>query len=52
MTSTEQGAAGTPFHMAIELEKVREFARATKSKNPAYLTDGNPVSPATFLVLP
>ena len=50
MTSSEEGPTGTPFQMTIELGKVREFARATKSKNPEYLTDANPVAPATFLV--
>jgi MaoC dehydratase-like protein len=47
-----EGRAGEPFTMVVELGKVREFARATKSRNPAY--DGapgeRPVSPATFLM--
>ena len=38
--------------MVVELGKIREFARATKSRNPAY--DGGPgdapVSPGTFLI--
>lgn len=36
--------------MVVELGKVREFARATKSRNPEYLTGDHPVAPATFLV--
>jgi hypothetical protein len=43
----EQGSA--PYTMVVELGKIREFARATKSTNPAYLRDDNPVAPATFL---
>ena len=45
------GRTGEPFTMVVELGKIREFARATKSTNPAY--DGapgdTPVSPGTFL---
>ncbi|WP_239396866.1 MaoC family dehydratase N-terminal domain-containing protein [Frankia sp. CiP3] len=41
--------AGAPFTMEVELGKIREFARATKSSNPGYLTADVPVSPATFL---
>jgi hypothetical protein len=40
---------GTPYTMEVELGKIREFARATKSHNPDYLRRENPVSPATFL---
>ncbi|WP_322753448.1 FAS1-like dehydratase domain-containing protein [Frankia sp. Cas3] len=40
---------GAPFTMEVELGKIREFARATKSSNPDYLTTDVPVSPATFL---
>jgi hypothetical protein len=36
--------------MVVELGKIREFARATKSTNPEYLKAENPVAPATFLV--
>jgi hypothetical protein len=47
-----EGRVGEPFAMVVELGKVREFARATKSRNPAY--DGapgdRPVAPATFLM--
>jgi hypothetical protein len=35
--------------MEVELGKIREFARATKSSNPDYLAADRPVSPATFL---
>jgi hypothetical protein len=46
-----EGKTGEPFTMAVELGKIREFARATKSRNPAY--DGHPgdtpLSPTTFL---
>ena len=45
------GRTGEPFTMVVELGKIREFARATKSRNPAY--DGGPgdtpVIPGTFL---
>jgi N-terminal half of MaoC dehydratase len=44
------GEKGEPFGMVVERGKVREFARATKSDNPAYLEDPAPVSPPTFLV--
>jgi hypothetical protein len=44
------GAKGEPFEMVVERGKVREFARATKSQNPEYLDDPEPVSPPTFLV--
>ncbi len=45
----EENPAGKPFEMVIERGKVREFARATKSANPAYLQEETPISPATFL---
>lgn len=50
MTSLE-GRTGEPFTMVVELGKIREFARATKSRHPAYggSPGGTPVSPATFL---
>jgi hypothetical protein len=45
------GLSGEPFRMTVELGKIREFARATKSQHPAY--DGAPgacpVTPGTFL---
>jgi hypothetical protein len=43
------GRAAAPFEMVVEAGKVREFARATKSSNPAYL-GANPISPVTFLM--
>lgn len=36
--------------MPVELGKVREFARATGSDNPAYLEEASPVIPATYLM--
>lgn len=42
------GRTGQPFEMVVERGKILEFARATKSKNPAYLEDKNAVTPATF----
>jgi N-terminal half of MaoC dehydratase len=38
------------FTMEVELGKIREFACATRSSNPAYLVAERPVSPATFLM--
>jgi hypothetical protein len=43
------GRIGEPFAMSIERGKVVEFARATRSANPAYLDDPQPVVPPTFL---
>ena len=43
------GAAGVPFEMDVERGKIREFARATLSENPAYIKEERPVSPPTFL---
>jgi hypothetical protein len=37
------------YEMVIESGKVREFATAVKSSDPAYLDDPNPVIPPTFL---
>jgi N-terminal half of MaoC dehydratase len=46
-----EGRTGKPFKMVVELGKIREFARATKSRNPAYEGEpgDTPVSPGTFL---
>jgi hypothetical protein len=44
------GLTDDPVDMVVERGKIREFARATKSSNPAYLDDPEPVSPPTFLV--
>jgi hypothetical protein len=38
------------FELDVERGKIREFARATWSRNPAYLDGRAPVSPATFLM--
>jgi hypothetical protein len=43
------GARGEPFTMEVERGKIREFARATKARDGAYLTDPHPVAPPTFL---
>lgn len=40
---------GEPFDLWIETGKVREFAAATRSRDPAY-ADAQPVSPPTFLM--
>jgi hypothetical protein len=50
MAEAVVGVTGRPFTMRVELGKVREFARATKSSNPAYLESETPVSPVTFLM--
>jgi len=43
------GRQGPIFDMEIERGKIREFARATGSTNPAYLDVEDAVVPATFL---
>ena len=43
------GVTDEPFEMSVERGKIREFARATMSKNPEYLVEPVPVSPPTFL---
>lgn len=43
------GLTGEPFTMDLERGKIREFAKATRSTNPAYLDDPAPVIPPTFL---
>jgi MaoC dehydratase-like protein len=47
--SAAVGTTGEPFVMDLEAGKIREFARATRSEHPAYLTDRTPVIPPTFL---
>lgn len=42
------GAEGKEFELAVERGKIREFATATRSTNPAYF-DTNPPIPPTFL---
>ena len=49
----DQSAVGTvqpPYDMVVERGKIREFARATMSRNPDYLDDPTPVSEPTFLI--
>ena len=43
------GITGEPFTLDVERGKIREFARATLSVNPAYFDDQHPVCPPTFL---
>jgi len=43
------GLESPPVTMPVERGKIREFARATKSENQAYLDEREPVSPPTFL---
>ncbi|WP_432843459.1 FAS1-like dehydratase domain-containing protein [Dactylosporangium sp. CA-092794] len=43
------GRTGEPFTLDVERGKIREFARATGSANPDYLTADAPVIPPTFL---
>jgi hypothetical protein len=48
----DKSAVGTtdePFPMTVERGKIREFARATMSDNPQYLTDPTPPIEPTFL---
>jgi hypothetical protein len=47
--SAAQGAVGESFIVDLEKGKIREFAAATRSANPAYWADDRPVVPATFL---
>lgn len=47
--SSAVGTVAAPFAMDIERGKIREFARAIGSSNPAYLAGEHPVSPPTFL---
>jgi hypothetical protein len=50
MDTSIEGNRGKPFRVVVEEGKVREFARAVKSSNPAYVADGpQPTSPPTFL---
>jgi hypothetical protein len=44
------GSTGESYDMVVDRSKIREFARATKSQNPAYLADPEPVSTPTFLM--
>lgn len=50
MDTSIEGNRGKPFRVVVEEGKVREFAKAVKSSNPAYMADGpQATSPATFL---
>jgi hypothetical protein len=50
MDKSIEGNRGKPFRVVVEEGKVREFARAVKSANPAYVGEGpQPTSPPTFL---
>jgi hypothetical protein len=51
MDKSIEGNRGKPFRVLVEEGKVREFARAVKSSNPAYVAEGQPqaTSPVTFL---
>ncbi len=46
---SSKGKSGDVFEMDIERGKIREFASATRSTNPSYLTGLTPVSEPTFL---
>jgi hypothetical protein len=52
MDESLEGRTGEPFTMIVELGKIREFAKATKSSNPAYAGEvgETPITPATFLM--
>jgi hypothetical protein len=52
MDQSLEGRTGEPFTMIVELGKIREFAWATKSTNPAYAGEvgDTPITPATFLM--
>jgi len=43
------GMTGEPFEMLVEVGRVRQFARAVKSSNPAYFEGWEPLSSPTFL---
>ena len=43
------GLQDEPATMPIERGKIREFARACQTTNPAYIDDPTPVAPPTFL---
>ena len=51
MDTSIEGRRGKPFRVLVEEGKVREFARAVKSSNSAYVAEGQPpaTSPVTFL---
>lgn len=46
---SQVGLTDEPAQIPIERGKIREFARACKSDNPAYVDAPTPVAPPTFL---
>ncbi len=44
------GQVQAPYDMVVERGKIREFARATMTRNPDYLEDPTPISEPTFLI--
>jgi acyl dehydratase len=44
------GVWGPSSTMKVELGKIREFAKAVKDPNPAYLDEAQAVAPPTFLM--
>ena len=44
------GVWGPEGRLHVELGKIREFARAVKDPNPAYVADDSAVAPPTFLM--
>jgi acyl dehydratase len=47
---SQLGVWGPEGHMHVELGKLREFAKAVKDPNPAYVDEGRAVAPPTFLM--
>jgi len=47
---TVGGGVLARFELVVERGKIREFARATGSTNPAYFDDDRPLIPPTFLM--
>jgi acyl dehydratase len=45
----DQSGGAEPFRMMVEEGKIREFARATRSRSAEHLRPRDPVSPVTFL---
>ncbi len=45
------GRTGEPFEFIVEKGKIREFARATLTTNPAYFDGDNPLTEPTFLMV-
>ena len=47
--SDTEDLRGAPFEMVVERGKIREFASATKTRDPQYFDGPEPISPPTFL---